>query len=261
MRRFFNISCLAAVATGLLSVSFISPTQAQSLPSIHFAPPRNSLQPDYAGSRFRHYFSNPPPLAPLYRGSEVAREFEAATSGWSALPASVARWPAQKLPLAVYIASGEGVPGYRSWFSDIAVEALRDWSEVSGGKLKFQLVSNARDADITLSWSSSAPGNEAMLEAGNTLTTASINRRNGSLAIEHARISILTQIRGVSFTPAELKKIVLHEFGHAIGIKEHSPVPTDIMFAVTSPVQQPALSVRDINSVNQIYRGYPVANL
>ncbi len=261
MRRFFNISCLAAVATCLLSVSLIGPIQAQSLPSIHFAPPRNNFRPYYGGGRFQQYFSNPPPIAPFYGGSAASREFEAATSGWSALPGSVARWPAQKLPLAVYIASGDGVPGYRPSFSDIAVEALRDWSQVSGGKLKFQLVSDPRYADITLSWSSSAPGNEAMLEAGNTLTTASINRRNGSLFIEHARISILTQIRGVSFTPAEIKKIVLHEFGHAIGIKEHSPVPTDIMFAVTSPMQQPALSVRDINAVNQIYRGYPAANL
>ncbi|GEM_PF-969650 len=196
MRRFFGTLCLAGLMAGNLSLSFVSEVQAQSFSGINLAPGSiRSFSPDglqrLRSRRVREFADIP--IAPRIQSFNT-------TNDWSALPDTVARWPVQKLPLTVFIGPGDGIPGYRPAFRDIAIQA-------------------------------------------------------------NARISILTQIRGVPFSAAELKKIALHEIGHAIGIKGHSAVPSDIMYAVTSPAQAATLSSRDISSVNQIYRSYPAVSL
>jgi len=217
-----------------------------------------SIRPFAPDRSYGQFLQGAPPIAPFY-GSPSIRDFQAAPNAWTALPDSIPRWPLQKLPLTVFIASGAGVTGYSSTFHDLFIRALSEWSQVSDGKLRFQLVTDPDDADITVGWESSGPGNAALVEAGNTLTTASISRRTGIASIEHARIMLLTQVQGVSFGSEEFKKIALHEIGHAIGIKEHSPFPADIMYAVTSHAQKPMLSAGDISSINQLYRSYPAA--
>ncbi|MBC7999222.1 MAG: matrixin family metalloprotease [Leptolyngbya sp.] len=173
----------------------------------------------------------------------------------------VARWSPQKLPLAVYIDSGRGIDGFRPVFPELAMEALNEWSDASNGKLQFQLVSNPNHADITLAWSDTVSGNQEVFEAGNTITTTSYNGRTGDVSISHAHINLLTQVGGNSFSDIEIKKVALHEIGHAIGIQGHSPNPADIMYAVTSRAQQPQLSPQDISAINQIYSSNSVANL
>lgn len=173
----------------------------------------------------------------------------------------VARWSPQKLPLAVYIDSGRGIDGFRPVFQELAMEAFNEWSAASNGKLQFHLVSNPNHADITLAWSDTVSGNQEVFEAGNTITTTSINGRTGAVSISHAHINLLTQVGGNPFSDLEIKKVALHEIGHAIGIQGHSPNPADIMYAVTSRAQQPQLSPQDISAINQIYNSNSVANL
>lgn len=173
----------------------------------------------------------------------------------------VARWPNRQRPLTVYIDNGRGVQGYRPEFHDLALAALSEWSDATNGKLQFQLVANPNHANITLVWSDTVAGNQEVFEAGNTITTTSINHRSGEVSISHAHINLLTQVGGMSFSDMEIKKVALHEIGHALGIQGHSPNPADIMYAVTSREQGPQLSRQDINAINQIYSGNSVANL
>jgi tetratricopeptide (TPR) repeat protein len=53
--------------------------------------------------------------------------------------------------------------------------------------------------------------------------------------------------------PDQIKKLLLHEIGHAIVIHGHSPNPEDVMFHAATPAPFATLSKRDINTVRIIY--------
>ncbi len=54
--------------------------------------------------------------------------------------------------------------------------------------------------------------------------------------------------------PDQVERIALHEIGHALGMRSHSPVPNDLMFQTVLEGPGPArLSVEDINSFVSLY--------
>jgi hypothetical protein len=54
--------------------------------------------------------------------------------------------------------------------------------------------------------------------------------------------------------PDQVERIALHEIGHALGMRTHSPVPNDLMFQTVLEGPGPArLSVEDINSFVSLY--------
>jgi len=56
-------------------------------------------------------------------------------------------------------------------------------------------------------------------------------------------------------TPDQVKWILLHEVGHALGMRAHSPIPADLMYEmVRDAVLVPELSVEDVNSFVSLYR-------
>jgi hypothetical protein len=55
-------------------------------------------------------------------------------------------------------------------------------------------------------------------------------------------------------TPGQVERIVLHEIGHVLGMRAHSPVPNDLMFeTVRESPGRATLSAEDVNSFVSLY--------
>lgn len=169
----------------------------------------------------------------------------------------VFRWPLEKLPIKVYIAPGEGIPGYRPSFPGFVRDAFDEWVKASDSKLAWQEVRSASMADITVNWTNQPTYNSKGFEAGKTLTLTGLNRRTGQGIITKAKMAILTQIGQRTFSDFEVWKTVLHEAGHAFGLQGHSPDGRDIMYFAVTPNQKAVLSSRDVATIQRLYQPYP----
>ena len=57
------------------------------------------------------------------------------------------------------------------------------------------------------------------------------------------------------FTSEQVKWIALHEIGHALGMRDHSPIPADLMYEmVRDAISLPGLSIEDVNSFVSLYQ-------
>lgn len=164
----------------------------------------------------------------------------------------VSRWASERLPLRVYISTGGGVRRYRASFRYQFIDALNEWVKASGGKLSWRPVNTPQDADIVCGWSDRAlPGGSD--EAGYTETVLDEEATSRPGVMGKSKITILTQDNGHILTDTQIRKVCLHELGHALGYQGHSPFPTDIMYEADSPQQGQNLSARDIRSICNLY--------
>src|SRR5262249_28473341 len=62
------------------------------------------------------------------------------------------RWPGKRMPLRVYIANGELIPGFRPLFAAIFREAFIRWAEAGEGLISFDFVDGPSEADIVCKW-------------------------------------------------------------------------------------------------------------
>jgi hypothetical protein len=120
------------------------------------------------------------------------------------------------------------------------LESMRAWSSALDNRVRFAEVDSRQAADITIRW---VPSFQDRYVAGIT------NYRVG-----HADIEIKT----VGIPEKDIKANILHEFGHALGIANHSKNPNDIMVAERrwrrgNTAYNPKLSVRDIQAIRRLY--------
>ena len=168
----------------------------------------------------------------------------------------VFKWPANKMPIRVQIkelsaAEASAVPGYRSNFPAIIKRCFEDWGRVSNNLVKFAFVDSG-SADIECFWTANANQFANSAEAGETKLSMS---KSGKIV--HGNIEILTVPMDATLplTDNRLRKICLHEVGHALGLTGHTRNPDDIMFF--TPVEiadlRTELKSRDINTLVRLY--------
>lgn len=134
-----------------------------------------------------------------------------------------------QMPISVYIA----VPPVSERSQEIYVRdveyALDQWEGCSEGQLQFKQV-DSEDAGIRIYWADEPLNGEA-----DPLGEASLVRFDSGEF--YVRISILLQgelYLQLSSTHRELKAVLLHELGHAIGLWGHSQDSNDVMYRKSS---------------------------
>lgn len=130
------------------------------------------------------------------------------------------------------------------------------WSRTTDYKITWKLVDNSRDADVICGWTTVTTHHGNAWEAGNTGLRIIFNRLSKRGEIVNAEVKILTKFEG-PLTDRELRRVCLHEVGHALGLQGHSPNPDDVMYPVATFIQRTDLSSRDVKTIRLLYAGYP----
>ncbi len=160
------------------------------------------------------------------------------------------RWADKDIPIKIYIANGDAVPGYQQAYSKSLQDALAAWEEASEGKIKFEQVPTADKASITFKWSDNPKDVSNPAEGGEAKLIPYGN------ALRSVRLVVLTTKRlpGMVLNAQVIKFICIHELGHALGIAGHSQSPNDIMFSsLPLNFEQLKLSERDGKTLRKLY--------
>lgn len=136
----------------------------------------------------------------------------------------VVHWANEKMPVKVYIAPGEGIPGYKPEYLAVLHKCFSEWEAAANGAVKFQFVNQSVGSHIEVIWTNDSTRLVNPSEGGHTLFQASTR------GIEHAETILLTQIPGSRVNENSMHIVGLHEIGHALGINGHSDNSDDIMF-------------------------------
>ena len=144
-------------------------------------------------------------------------------------------------------------------YYDTIYKAFKQWDWELTGTIGFDFVDNKDDADIIAYTSNNTVIKEDSNAAGVTrpLKPGKYKIDNPNITyLGQQEIEILKQHSGRIFTADNIYSIALHEIGHAIGLREHSPDKGDIMFYSTDGyrIGLGTLSRRDINTVKKIYQ-------
>ena len=130
-----------------------------------------------------------------------------------------------------------------------------------GKTLRPQIVNNSSDAKIHfILWSGTLPC--AGAQVGTEVVTGCVQYDlASSTTIQRARVylrnpsSLNIQIGSVGWVQffASTQRLILHEMGHAMGIRGHSPNPNDSMFGDGDLAKADGISVADINTLRYAY--------
>lgn len=182
------------------------------------------------------------------------------------------RWEVTKFPLAVHVESPRFDAALANEFDaqkepkafvDAAWAALDAWQEALGGVVTFRRVGGNESPDLTirlLGEVGPAPldgvqvlGMTAMHDAcrieGRSMWA---DRVEVSFEVPEIRIYVADD-HGL-LPPDQVQRNVLHEIGHALGMRGHSPIPADLMYEVARDRRVDRLSREDVNSFRALYR-------
>jgi predicted Zn-dependent protease len=150
-----------------------------------------------------------------------------------------------RMPVRVYIVGGSSVPGWNAGMNQAVIYAMHTWERGTFGKVSFAQTYNPANADIIVRWQRNFGDNilgvSPFQTTGDTIVRSDIN-----LAVCYPGTS-------TPIPMGDLKAIAVHEMGHAIGIRGHSPYPDDIMY-YSETRHQATLSQRDINTIGMLYK-------
>jgi predicted Zn-dependent protease len=165
-----------------------------------------------------------------------------------------AQW--RSFPLQVFLGSAPQLKWQQG-----AREAFDLWSAM----LAMQIVAMPDRADIRLGWQESVDQAGRAGEEMDWVRTVSAGKQMNS-----RRVAIITVDLSRNWSKDEMRAIMLHEFGHALGIKGHSDSKKDIMYfelqeryrqipvpALPTPIFWKSLakqpSQRDVNTLVRLY--------
>lgn len=157
------------------------------------------------------------------------------------------RWEAEKMPVAVFINDGAGVPGYKPAYDMLVRQAFADWEAATDGRLRFKPVTSPEQANIEVKWT----GNPA--DFGNSTEAGEARPQTYGNHLQH--VEILLGTKGLQGAAVQgLRGTALHEIGHAIGLSGHSSNREDIMFMMSRAEEETqGLSARDIKTAWLLY--------
>jgi hypothetical protein len=228
------------------------------------------LEPNYLP--FMAYRVSPPTPA----GAAALARRVADGLGLEASPAEdllvFCHWSPSEFPLRVAIVAPvideEGA--YEFWSRSpseyvAAVErALAIWEHDLEGKVRFQRVEDLEAATLVLRIiGKEAPAPEPSLQVLGTTPLGDACRvlggdpASGRLEVRYRveELEIYVADRHGLLLPDQVERVALHEIGHAIGMRGHSPIPADLMYEVVRERLGPdGLGAEDVNSFLSLYQ-------
>jgi len=227
------------------------------------------LEPNYLP--FMAYRVFPPePGAALAMARRVA-----AWLGIGAAPAEellvFCHWSPSEFPLRVAIVAPEidDELTYEFWSRSpdeyvAAVErALAVWERDLEGRVRFERVAEVGEAGLALRIiGEKAPAPEPSLQVLGTTPLGDACRvlggdpKSGRLEVRYrvAELRIYVADQHGLLLPDQVERVAMHEIGHAIGMRGHSPIPADLMYEVVRDRLGPdGLGAEDVNSFLSLY--------
>lgn len=179
----------------------------------------------------------------------------------------VRRWPGNKMPLAIYISngtdeSGKPAKGFREEYNRLLLDAINSWVKASNYRFVYRMVTDAAQADLACTWTDDPAFIKQGTRVEQGVAKVYADKRpgpDGTKAIRFAQVCILVTKHetGEPLNADDMKKVCLHEVGHALGIVEHSPSNKDVMFYSNSAAVWSSLTKRDKATIFRIYQDFP----
>jgi hypothetical protein len=180
-------------------------------------------------------------------------------------------WSADRFPLSVFIEPPvipEDLRDARTRSPAAYVAAVRRalalWQKGLEGLVSFTRAPSRADADVVFHLTlEERRVDEADIEVlGETPLSGACRYRGGDPATGRLdvefRVPELTVHVADRFgllLPDQVEKIALHEIGHALGMRGHSPIPADLMYPVVRDrLPRGELGTEDVNSFLSLYR-------
>lgn len=182
------------------------------------------------------------------------------------------RWPDERMPLKVYVAPPVIPEELQDEFSPVdpkvfveAVEgALSSWERELEGVVRFAQVESSDQADLRLLLlGEQAPSpNPEIQVLGKTEALRHACRSRGwdpdenRMRVSFAVSELVVYVAdGFGLlTARQVEGIALHEIGHALGMRGHSPIEGDLMYPVVRDRITEHFSTQDIQSFLSLYR-------
>ncbi len=254
-----TVKNLALTMLGMVFTTIASPafSQTKYLPEAGFqirSNPSEKALPNAAGLHLTPGLSRTP-----------SESSEIYNPGEPSLNMALVRWEKQKMPLLIWISPGlkfpevpfseiqatrvdmvfallqqehlfsnlTVAPGWSEEINDLVASGFEEWREFeSEGLISFGFTDDPKKAHILVFFTdvfkdSSEPGG---INVGG-ITSAQVYPLAQAQQIKIAQKPVIIELSTViNSTPERMRGAAAHEFGHALGIKAHSPYREDLMY-------------------------------
>jgi len=180
------------------------------------------------------------------------------------------RWDESRFPLSVRVEPPVVADALRDEkpehapqrYVDAVERAVATWEQALAPTLRFQRTEPGEAADLTIRLIGErgpSRGDRAQVLGGTPILRACRVRggdpATGSFQVEFDVPWLEVYIADPFglLEPPQVGRIALHELGHALGMRGHSPIPADLMFAETRDRSVDELAASDVNSFRALY--------
>lgn len=167
----------------------------------------------------------------------------------------IRRWNLHNMPIKLYIADGTAIAGYKPYYKQACIDALKAWATASGKGVSYKIIENPQKANIQVVFTPTIFAQSGSIEGKGFVSGLTIPFSSGR-NLKYMQIKMSTgRPNGDAYTHDEFYATMLHEMGHAMGIMGHSNTSTDVMYPVSDSAHlKTTLNKRDVDTLKLLYR-------